>query len=152
VYHALRCACCQAPPAEAIVKGAIKYWKEHKEAVVALHDKLAKERAAHPRDPNTCTAIDLNPDYIAKMKKLLGQVAPGGKYDPSKIGEYLENFKKVVVTDPAATFTVKGEYDGKVIRLSGETSDRKYHDGVINMLVAMKLYSIANGIQIPKSK
>jgi N-acetylmuramoyl-L-alanine amidase len=138
--------------AEAIVKGAIKYWKEHKEAVIALHDKLAKERAAHPRDPKTYTAIDLNPDYITKMKKLLAEVAPGGQYEAAKIGDYLERFKKTVVTDPAATFTVKGEYDGKVIRLSGETSDRKYHDGVINMLVAMKLYNIANGIQIPKSK
>ena len=38
------------------------------------------------------------------MKKLLAQVAPGGKYEPAKIGTYVDNFKKVVVTDPKAAF------------------------------------------------
>ena len=83
------------------------------------------------------------------MKKLRAQVAPSGKYDPAKIGDYVEAFKKVVVTDPEA-FTVKGEFDGKLIKLSGATSDRKYHDQLIDLLVAMKLYDIANTIQVPR--
>ncbi len=62
----------------------------------------------------------------------------------------MERFKKEVVTDPNVKFTVKGEYDGKRIRLSGETSDRRYHDQLIDMLVAMHLYDITNAIQIPK--
>ena len=138
--------------AEAICKGAIRYWTQHKEALVALHDTLVKQRAEHPRDPKTYTAIDLNPAYQSQMKKLLAQVAPGVKYAAAKIGEYLDNFKKTVSADANATFSVKGEYDDKVITLTGETSDRKYHDQVINMLVAMKLYSIVNRIQVPQTK
>ena len=56
----------------------------------------------------------------------------------------------VALADPKATFTVRCEFDGKFIKLTGETSDRKYHDGLIDMLVAMKLYDIANGIQFSK--
>jgi hypothetical protein len=108
-----------------------------------------KERAERPRDPKTYTAIALNPDFQARIKKLLAQVAPGGKYDPAKVGGYVENFKKAVVTDPKATFTVKGEFDGKRVKLSGATSDRKYHDQLIDMLVVMKLYDIANDIRLP---
>jgi N-acetylmuramoyl-L-alanine amidase len=138
--------------AEAICKGAIKFWHEHKDAIVALRDKLAKERAAKPSDPKTFTSIALNPEHQARMKKLLDQVAPGGKYDPAKAGEYVERFRKEVVTDPKVTFTVKAEYDGKRIRLSGETSDRRYHDQLIDMLIAMRLYDIANEIRIPEEK
>jgi N-acetylmuramoyl-L-alanine amidase len=136
--------------AAAICKGAIKFWTEHKPAIVALREQLMKERAAHPRDPKTYTAIDLNPDFQARMKDLLARVAPGGHYDPAKIGEYLEHFKKAVVTDPSATFAVRGEYDGHKIKLTGETSDRNYHDQLIDMLVAMKLYDIDNKITFPK--
>ncbi len=136
--------------AEAICKGAVKYWADHKAALVALREKLAKERAAHPRDPNTYTAIDLNPAFRKKMDELLARVAPGGKYDSAQVGEYVKNFKKAVVTDPKATFDVTAEYDGRRIKLSGETSDRKYHDQLIDMLVAMKLYDITNDIRFPK--
>jgi hypothetical protein len=137
--------------AEAICKGAIKYWTGHKDALIALREKLMKERAEHPRDPKTYTAIDLNPDFRARMAQLLAQVAPDGKYDPAKVGEYVEEFRKAVVTDPQATFTVKAEFDGRRIRLSGATSDRKYHDRLIDMLVAMKLYALTNDIQFPKA-
>jgi hypothetical protein len=137
--------------AQAICKAAVKYWTEHKDALVALREKLTKERAAKPRDPKTYTAIDLNPEFLEQMKTLLGQVAPSGKYDPAKAGEYVENFKKAVVTDPKATFTVRAEYDGKKINLSGETSDRKYHDQLIDMLVAMRLYNIANDVRFMKA-
>ena len=137
--------------AEAICKGAVKYWMGHQDALSALRETLMKERKDHPREPATYTAIDLNPEFQARMKKLLAQVAPGDKYEAAKIGDYLENFKKAVVTDPKATFTVKAEFDGKGIKLSGETSNRKYHDQMIDMLVAMKLYDIANGIQVPKT-
>jgi N-acetylmuramoyl-L-alanine amidase len=136
--------------AEALCKGAVKYWTDHKDTLIDLREKLIKERAEHPRDPKTYTAIDLNPDFQARMKKLLAQIAPDGKYDPAKIGDYVENFKKVVVTDPKVTFTVKGEFDGKQIKLSGETSERKYHDQLIDLLVAMKLYDISNGIKLPR--
>lgn len=139
------------PPKEAaaICKGAIKYWTEHKSELIALREKLMMDRAAKPRDPKTYTAIDLNPDFQGRMDKLLAQVAPGGHYDPAKIGEYLERFKTVVVTDPKATFTVQGDFDFQRINLTGETSDRKYHDQLIDMLVAMKLYEISNKIRFP---
>jgi N-acetylmuramoyl-L-alanine amidase len=136
--------------AEAICKGAIKYWSKHKDALIALRERLRQGRAEHPRGPKTYTAIALNPDFRARMERLLARVEPGGKYDPAKAGEYVESFKRAVVTDPKATFTVKGEYDGRRIRLSGATSERKYHDRLIDMLVAMKLYSIANDIQFLK--
>jgi N-acetylmuramoyl-L-alanine amidase len=137
--------------AAAICKGAIKYWTAHKDALVALRARLMKERAEHPRDPKSYTAIALNPDFQARMKKLLAQVAPAGTYDPAKIGAYLENFKKAVVSDPKAVFTVKGEFDGKRIKLSGATSDRKYHDQLIDVLVAMKVYNLANDIRFRKT-
>jgi N-acetylmuramoyl-L-alanine amidase len=138
--------------AAAITKGAIKYWTEHKSELIALRDKLMKERAAHPRDAKTYTAIDLNPDFRARMKTVLAQVEPSGKYEPAKIGTYIENFKKAFVTEPAATFTVTGEFDGQRIKLRGTTSDRTYHNRLIDMLVAMKLYAISNGIELPKAQ
>jgi N-acetylmuramoyl-L-alanine amidase len=137
--------------AEAICKGAITYWTKHKAELIALREKLSRERAAKPANPNSITAIDLSPEHRAKMSKLLERVAPGGKYDPAKIGDYIENFKKAVV-DPTATFTVNGKFDGKQIRLSGETSDRRYHDQLIDVLVAMRLFNIDNGIKLPKAK
>src|SRR5262249_39671989 len=116
-----------------------------------LREKLMKERKEKPRDPKTYTAIALNPDYQARMKKLLAEVAPDGKYDAAKVGEYLIAFRKAVVTDPKATFTVKAELIGGKIKLTGEVSDRKYHDRLIDMLVAMKLYAISNDIRVPKT-
>jgi N-acetylmuramoyl-L-alanine amidase len=138
--------------AEAIAKGAVKYWKEHKGALVALRARLMKERAEHPRDPNTYTATALNPALRARMAKLLKTVAPDGKYEPAQAGVYVERFKKAVVTDPEVRFTVQGELDGRSIKLSGTTSDRKYHDQLLDMLVAMKLYRIVNEIQLPKTR
>ena len=135
--------------AAAICKGAVKYWTDHKDALAALRAKLMKERAEHPRDPKTYTAVALNPELQARMKKLLAQVAPGGKYEPAKVGRYVENFKKAVVTDAQAAFTVTGAFDGKGIKLSGETSDRKYHDQLIDMLVALGLTNITNDIRLP---
>ncbi|WP_020470702.1 N-acetylmuramoyl-L-alanine amidase family protein [Zavarzinella formosa] len=137
--------------AEAIRKGAVKYWAAHKDAIISLREDLSKERTAHPRDPKTYTATELNPEFREKMKKLLGQVAPGDKYDPAKIGEYVEGFRKAVVTDPKATFKVTGEFDGKRIKLSGEASDRKYHDQLIDLLVAMRLFDLSNEIRLPKT-
>jgi N-acetylmuramoyl-L-alanine amidase len=137
--------------AEAICKGAIRYWAKHKDALVALRDKLMKERASHPRDPKTYTAVQLNPDFQARMKKLLAQVAPGGNYDPARVGDYVKAFQKAVVTDPGATFAVHGTFDGKRIRLTGKTSERKYHDQLIDLLVAMKLYDVANEIELPRA-
>jgi N-acetylmuramoyl-L-alanine amidase len=136
--------------AAAIARGAVRYWTQHKAALVALRDKLAKDRAAHPRDPKTYTAVALNPEFRKQMKDLLAKVAPDGKYDPAKIGEYIEAFKKAVATDPKATFAVRGEYDGKRIHLTGETSDPNYHNRLIDLLVAMKLFAISNDVQFPK--
>ncbi|HEY2784769.1 MAG TPA: N-acetylmuramoyl-L-alanine amidase [Fimbriiglobus sp.] len=135
--------------AEAIGAGAIKYWTDHKAALIALRDKLAKARAANPRDPNTYTAIALNPKYRAEMSALLAKVAPGGKYSAAKAGEYVEAFRKEVVTDPKAKFTVKAAVSGKTIALTGEVSDRKYHDRLIDMFVAMKLFDLSNKIKVP---
>jgi N-acetylmuramoyl-L-alanine amidase len=136
--------------AEALCKGAIKYWTEHKDALIALRAQLMKERAEHPRDPKTYTAIDLNPVFQTRMKKLLAQVAPEGKYDLARVGDYVENFKKITVTDAKVTFMVRGEFDGQLIKLSGATSDRRYHDQLIDLLVAMKWYNVANEIELPK--
>lgn len=136
--------------AAAIRKGAIQFWTAHKPAIVALREKLAKERAAHPRDPKTYTAIDLNPEFRAKMTDLLSRVAPGGKYDAARVGEYVAAFKAAIVTDPKATFAVTATADGGRIKLTGEVSDRAYHDRLIDVLVAMKLYDISNEIQFPK--
>jgi N-acetylmuramoyl-L-alanine amidase len=137
--------------AEAICKGAVKYWTEHKPALIALREKLTNERAAKPRDPKTFTAIALNPEFQTHMKELLAKVAPSGKYDPAKAGEYVEAFKKVVVTDPKV-FNVTATYDGKKIKLAGDVSDRKYHDQLIDMFVAMRLFAITNEVKVPKTK
>jgi N-acetylmuramoyl-L-alanine amidase len=137
--------------AEAIARGAAKYWTEHKAALVALREKLAKDRAVRPRDPKTHTAVALNPDFRARMADLLAQVAPGGAYDPAKVGEYVAGFKKVAITDPKATFAVTAAFDGRVVRLAGETSHREYHDRLIDLLVAMRLFDITNEIRIPRA-
>jgi N-acetylmuramoyl-L-alanine amidase len=136
--------------AEAICKGAIKYWTARKAELIELHDRLQKQRAAKPPDPKTYKAIALNPEYQARMKKLLAEVAPDGKYEAARIGDYIAQLKKIEVTDPKVVFDVKGTFDGTVIKLSGHTSDRKYHDNLINLLVAMKLYNISNGITFPQ--
>lgn len=136
--------------AAAIAKGAVKYWTTHQDALIELREKLAKERAEKPRDPKTYTAIALNPDHKARMDKLLNAVAPGGRYDPAKVADYLEAFKKIVVTDPAAKFTVKAAFDGERIKLTGEASDWTHHNQLIDMLVAMKLTTITNEVRLPK--
>jgi N-acetylmuramoyl-L-alanine amidase len=141
-----------AKEAAAICRGAIKYWTEHKAALISLRDRLAAERAEHPRDPNTFTAIELNPEFRARMKELLVQVAPKDRFDPAKAGEYVERFKKAVASEPNSVFTVKAEFDGNRIRLTGEVSDRKYHDQLIDMFVAMKLFELRNEIRFPKAK
>jgi hypothetical protein len=85
------------------------------------------------------------------MKELLGKVAPSGKYEPAKLGEYVAAFKKAVVTDPKATFDVTAAADGKAIRLTGEVSDRAYHDGLIDLLVAMRFFEFTNEVRLPKA-
>jgi N-acetylmuramoyl-L-alanine amidase len=136
--------------AEAICKGAIKYWTERKAELIALRDRLQKARDAKPPDPRTYKAIDLNPEYQANMRQLLNKMEPGGMFDPAKIGTYVEGAKNLIkMSDPQAVFDVKGEYDGKQIKLTGRVSDRRYHDNLINMLIAMRLFNISNGIAIP---
>jgi N-acetylmuramoyl-L-alanine amidase len=137
--------------AAAIARGAVKYWTEHKDELIALRDRLAKERISKPRDPKTLTAIALNPDHQERMKKLLEVVAPAGKYDPAKAQEYADAFRKATIKD-GTKFEVKAElFDGR-IKLTGEVSDRKDHDRLIDMFVAMKLYALTNNMQIPKAK
>ena len=70
-----------------------------------MRDKLAKERAAKPRDPTSYTATALNPEYQKRTADLLAKVAPGGRYDAAKAGDYVEAFRKTTVK-PGATFTV----------------------------------------------
>jgi N-acetylmuramoyl-L-alanine amidase len=137
--------------AAAIAKGAVRYWTDHEAALVALREKLAKDRAAKPRDPSSYTATALNPDYQARVRARLDKVAPGGKYEGVKAGEYVEAFRKAVVTDPKATFTVRAEMAGGRVKLTGEVSDRRYHDQLIDLLVAMRLYDIVNEVRLPKA-
>jgi N-acetylmuramoyl-L-alanine amidase len=140
-----------AKEAEAICRGAVAYWTAHKDELVALRQKLAKERAARPRDPKTYTATDLNPEFRAKMAELLKAVAPGGEYNAARVGEYLAAFKTAVVTDPQAKFTVAAAFDGKTIKLTGEVSDRTHHDRLIDLLVALRFHEIQNEIRVPKA-
>ena len=135
--------------AAAIRKGAVRYWTEHKEDLVRLREILADERALRPRDPKTFTAIDLNPDYQAKMKGLLAKVAPNGAYEPAKVNDYIERFRSAVVTEPEVVFAIRAEPDGQRIRLVGETSEARYHNELIDMFVAMKLYNLTNDIEFP---
>jgi N-acetylmuramoyl-L-alanine amidase len=136
--------------AAAIAKGATKYWTDHKPALVALREKLAKERAANPRDPKSYTATALNPESQVKTAKLLAETAPGGKYEAAKAGEYVAAFRKAVVTDPLATFAVKAAVSEGTITLTGDVSDRAHHDRLIDLFVAMKLYDLRNEIRVPK--
>jgi D-alanyl-D-alanine carboxypeptidase len=135
--------------AEAICAGAVTYWTAHKPALVALREKLAKDRAANPRDPKTFTAIALNPEFRDRTAKLLAKVAPDGTYDPAKIAAYITAFKHAAVTDPKATFTVTGSFADGRIKLAGDVSDRNHHDQLIDLLVAMKLYDLTNDIRVP---
>ena len=135
--------------AAAIHKGAVKYWKEHRDALVALRTMLAEERASTPRDPSTVTAIAFNTEFRNKMTQLLSQVAPDGKYVAAKAPEYVREFRKVVVTEPDAVFNVTAEVKGKAITLKGETSDAKLHNQLIDLFVAMKLFEINNEVQFP---
>lgn len=138
--------------AEALSQAAIQYWTTHRQFLNEWRDKLMKERAEKPRDPNHYTATALNPAYQAKMKSLLTKIASDEKPDPTKIATYLDNFKTTVVTDPQAKFDIAGTFDGKTIRLQGETSDRKFHDQLIDVLVAMKLFNLTNDVKLPKAR
>ena len=135
--------------AAALARGVAKYWAAHKPALVALRDKLAKGRAGTPRDPTTYTATALNPEYQKRMAELLAKVAPGGRYDAAKAGDYVTAFRKAIVK-PGATFTVAAATAGGVVTLTGEVSDRADHDRLIDLLVAMKLYRIVNEVRLPK--
>jgi serine-type D-Ala-D-Ala carboxypeptidase len=136
--------------AAAIARGAIHYWTAHKAELISLREKLAKDRAAHPRDPKTYTAIDLNPEYRDRMNKVLARIAPDEKYDPIHIQEYVQAFKAAVVTDPKATFDVKAEHHDGRVTLTGTVSERKYHDQLIDVLVAMKVCAIDNEIRFAR--
>jgi len=136
--------------AAAIARGAAKFWTAHKESLITLRDKLAKEREAKPRDPKSYTATALNSDFQQRMKALLDKVAPGGNYAIAQVGQYVDGFRKAVVGDDS-TFTVRAEVSGGKVRLSGEVSDRRHHDQLIDLLVAMKLYAIVNDVRLPKA-
>ena len=135
--------------AAAIAKGSIAYWERHREALSALRDKLKKERDAKPRDPHAITATALNPAFQKLMGERLAAIAPDGKYTPEKAGDYLAKFKETYFKDSPATLTIAAKFDGKTIRLTGELSDRTSHDQFIDLLVAMKLYSISNSVKLP---
>ena len=137
--------------AAAIARGAAKYWTNHKASLIELRDKLAKDRAANPRDPKSYTATGLNPDYQARMKVLLDKVTPGGKYEMAKVASYVEGFRTAVVGGDS-TFKVKAEVVDGRIRLTGEVSNRRHHDQLIDLLVAMRLYGIVNELRLPTAK
>ncbi|HVJ86304.1 MAG TPA: N-acetylmuramoyl-L-alanine amidase, partial [Caulifigura sp.] len=130
--------------AAAIHKGAVKYWKEHRDALIALRQTLSDERATTPRDPATVTAIAFNTEFRNRMTQLLSQVAPDGKYVAAKAPEHVQKFREVAVTEPDAVFNVTVEVKGNVITLKGETSDAKLHNQLIDLFVAMKLFKINN--------
>lgn len=135
--------------AAAITQGTIAYWQRYRDALSAHRDKLKKERDAKPRDPNTLTATALNPSFQKMMAGRLAGVAPKENYSPEKVGDYLTKFKETYFKVSSETLAITAKYDGKVIRLSGESTDRAYHDQFIDILVAMKLYSISNSVKLP---
>lgn len=135
--------------ATALAAGITTYWRTHKPALEKLRENLIAERAANPRDPKTYTAIELNPEHRESMRALLKQIAPDGKYDPAKVADYMTEFKKLI-TDPKAKFEMTAEYDGQRIKLTGKVGERKYHDQFIDLLVAMKLFTISNEVVLPK--
>ena len=137
--------------ATAIAAGAVKYWGTHKAALATLREKLAAARAAKPRDPKTYTAVALNPDHRARMTALLEKVAPGGTYEGAKVGDYVEAFRRVEAGGDAG-FAVTGEFAGGRIRLAGAGADRRHHDPLIDMLVAMRLYAIDNAVRLPVTR
>lgn len=138
--------------AEAIAKGAMAYWATHKKALIALRDKLSADRKARPRDPKAVTAIALSEAFRTEVNTLLGKIAPGGVYDPASANDYVEAFRRELVTDPKAVFTVKASTNGRKITLAGEVSDRKYHDKLIDLFVAMKLFDLTNEMKLPAAK
>lgn len=135
--------------AAAIAKGAIAYWERNKEALGVLRGKLKKERETKPRDPNSFTASALNPVYQKRKTERLAAIAPDGKYSPEKVADYLAKFKAAYFRNSLAVLDMSVTYDGKVIRLSGETTDRTYHNQFIDLLVDMKLYTIKNTVKLP---
>ncbi|MFO0937673.1 MAG: N-acetylmuramoyl-L-alanine amidase [Gemmataceae bacterium] len=139
-----------AQEATAIAQGAIAYWKKHNKALNTLRDRLAKERAEHPRDPKTVTSIECSKEFQKQIQDRLNTIAPNGKYDPANVGEYLTKYKTLVVKDANAKFNLAAKWDGKVIHLTGEVSNRADHDQFIDLLVAMKLYAIRNDVVLPK--
>ena len=54
--------------------------------------------------------------------------------------------------DPAAKFDVRVKVDGNRITLSGSVSDRKDHDRLIDLFVAMKLFDLKNEIILPTAR
>jgi beta-glucosidase len=135
--------------ATAIRRGAIQFWTEHRTSLTALRTELARQQAEQQPDPQQVTAVALMPDHQTKMAQLLTQVAPTASYDPSEVSEYVQRFLATVVTDPGATVTIAATYADEKIHLSGATSDRSYHDQLIDMLVAMRFYNVVNEIKLP---
>lgn len=138
--------------AEAIFKGALKYWNDNKEELTKLRAELMKKRAAAPVDPNTLAAIQLNPKYQKEIATIVAAMDPAGKPAAAKIGDYIANYKKAYVKTDADKFTVTGSYvDGKIV-LKGSVADRRQHNDIINALIAMKLNKISNNITFPEDQ
>jgi hypothetical protein len=135
--------------AEAIAQGAILYWQRHRPALETLRDKLAQDRKAKPRDPNTFTATALNPKYQTKMKELLKTLAPDGKPSAERVGEYWAKYKANLKVETKGPFTMDAKWDGQRIVLSGEVPQRKIHDEWIDALVEMRLLNIRNQVVLP---
>jgi N-acetylmuramoyl-L-alanine amidase len=135
--------------AAALAKGLIYYWQKHRDGLMALQVKLKLDRDAKPRNPRDYTATALNPAYQAEMKQLLEKLEPSCQFRKDQISVYLQRFQKEVV---AATdqFQVKAILDGERIELTGSVSNRKNHDRLIDVLVALKWYQITNRIELPK--
>ena len=132
--------------ATALAAGAVMYWRAHKPALVKMQAAFVAEKVKKPADMNAYTATQLNPDYQKAMAATLAKIAPAGKYDASKVKDYLRAFQQSL---PPGGFDIQAAFDGKTIKLTGKAAERKYHDQWIDLLVAMKLYAIANGIELP---
>ncbi|MCC6546696.1 N-acetylmuramoyl-L-alanine amidase [Candidatus Sumerlaeota bacterium] len=138
--------------AEAIYKGALKYWKDNKAELIKLREELIAKRAANPVDPNTLAAIQLNPKYKGEVAAIVAAMDPDKKPDPAKIDAYIQNYKKAYVKSEADKFTVAGSFvNGKVV-LNGEVANRQQHNDIINGLIAMGLNRISNNIKFPEAQ
>jgi N-acetylmuramoyl-L-alanine amidase len=128
--------------AAALFKGAVSYWSDYHRVLMAHRGKR------DPKPPGRVTATALDPAFQAEMGKLLGTVAPGGKYNPAKAADYVAGYKGTLA-DPAG-FAVTAVAEGQTVKLAGRVTRKEHHDRLIDLFVAMGLVALDNAVELSK--